>query len=41
MDAEERIVATYPTGGHGFPLDEREVAYRFIDRAMGMNQSIH
>jgi hypothetical protein len=29
--AADRIVTVYPPGGHGFPLDAREAAYRFID----------
>jgi len=41
LDAEERIVAVYPPGGHGFPLDARQSAYLFIDRALGMNRSSH
>ena len=41
LDAEERIVATYPPGGHGFPLDARESAFLFIDHALGMNRSAH
>ena len=30
--AEDRIVAVYPPGGHGFPIEDRNEAYRFIDR---------
>lgn len=29
--AEDRIVTDYPPGGHGFPPESRELAYRFID----------
>ncbi len=29
--AENRILADYPEGGHGFPPEARELAYRFID----------
>ncbi|NUQ65415.1 MAG: acetylxylan esterase [Pirellulales bacterium] len=31
LGADERIVAVYPPGGHGFPPEAREAAYRFID----------
>lgn len=34
-DAADRLVAVYPPGGHGFPLDGRTPAYEFIDRALG------
>ncbi|MDY0169760.1 MAG: acetylxylan esterase [Thermoguttaceae bacterium] len=34
-DAEDRIVAVYPPGGHGFPPEEREKAYEFLDEALG------
>ena len=35
LGAGERIVAVYPPGGHGFPPEAREDAYRFIDRVLG------
>ncbi|MCA9133249.1 MAG: acetylxylan esterase [Planctomycetales bacterium] len=34
LDAEQQMVAVYPPGGHGFPLDARLAAYRFVDRAL-------
>jgi len=34
FDAEERLVAIYPEGGHGFPPEARERAYQFIDKAL-------
>jgi len=36
LDARKRIVAVYPPGGHGFPSEAREKAYRFIDQALGL-----
>jgi dienelactone hydrolase len=32
--AEERLTAVYPPGGHGFPPEIREAAYRFLDNAL-------
>ncbi len=29
-----RLEAVYPPGGHGFPIEARELAYRFIDRVL-------
>jgi len=29
--ADDRIVAAYPPGKHGFPIEAREASYRFID----------
>lgn len=34
LDAEDEMVAVYPPGEHGFPLDARLAAYRFIDRVL-------
>ena len=34
LDAETNLVAVYPPGPHGFPLEQREAAYRFIDDAL-------
>jgi len=31
LGAPDRIVTVYPPGGHGFPIEAREDAYRFID----------
>lgn len=31
FDAETRIATDYSPGGHGFPIEAREAAYRFID----------
>jgi dienelactone hydrolase len=31
-DPMQRIVASYPPGGHGFPLDAREEAYAFVEQ---------
>lgn len=35
LGADERLVAVYPPGGHGFPPEAREAAYRFVDEALG------
>ena len=35
LAGEGNLVAAYPPGGHGFPADAREAAYRFIDHALG------
>ncbi len=34
LGVEDRIVAVYPPGGHGFPPEAREEAYLFIDRVL-------
>lgn len=34
--AQDRIVAVYPPGGHGFPVEARDRAYQFIDKVLGM-----
>lgn len=34
LDAENRIVAVYPPGGHGFPPEARQDAYRFLDEVL-------
>jgi len=34
-DASDRLVAVYPPGGHGFPPEQREKAYQFLDRSLG------
>jgi dienelactone hydrolase len=34
LDAEQSLVAHYPPGPHGFPSEDRELAYRFIDRVL-------
>ena len=33
--AENKLVAVYPPGGHGFPPEAREAAYQFIDQQFG------
>ena len=38
--AGDRIVTAYPPGGHGFPPEAREEAYRFIDQALGMKRPL-
>lgn len=38
LGAEDRIVAVYPPGGHGFPSEAREEAYRFVDGVLGMDR---
>lgn len=38
LNAEDRLVAVYPPGGHGFPPDDRQQAYQFVDRVFGMKQ---
>ncbi len=38
LGASDRIVAVYPPGGHGFPPEAREEAYRFIDKALGVKR---
>ena len=35
LGAGDRIVAVYPPGGHGFPPEAREEAYRFIESVLG------
>lgn len=37
--AENRIRAEYPSGGHDFPPEARESAYRFIDAAFGGHEN--
>ena len=39
LDGEKRIVAVYPPGGHGFPPDAREDAYRFLDDVLNGKRS--
>jgi dienelactone hydrolase len=34
LDAEPNLVAVYPPGPHGFPPEQREAAYRFVDAAL-------
>ncbi len=34
LKVEENLVAVYPPGRHGFPPDQREAAYRFIDKVL-------
>lgn len=34
LDADNKIVAAYPPGEHGFPVDERIAAYDFVDRIL-------
>jgi dienelactone hydrolase len=34
--ASDRLVAVYPPGGHGFPPADRQEAYRFVDKVLGM-----
>ena len=34
LGAAERIVAVYPPGKHGYPIEAREASYRFIDGAL-------
>ncbi len=38
FDAEEQVKAVYPAGEHGFPLDVRMDAYRFVDHVLGVNE---
>ena len=37
--AGDRLVAVYPPGGHGFPIEARLDAYQFIDKALGMQSA--
>lgn len=39
FDASDRMVAVYPPGGHGFPIEAREDAYRFVDKVLGMDRT--
>ncbi len=39
--AGDRVVAAYPPGGHGFPLEARQAAYEFIDCALGVTPGRH
>ena len=32
--AADHLMAVYPEGGHGFPIRDREEAYRFVDRTL-------
>lgn len=41
LGATDRIVTAYPPGGHGFPLEAREAAYRFIDGVLKTSPSVH
>jgi esterase/lipase len=34
FDSDDRLVATYPPGGHGFPIEERLASYKFVDRIL-------
>lgn len=34
LDANPNLVEHYPPGPHGFPSEDRELAYRFIDRVL-------
>lgn len=34
LGAADRIVAVYPPGGHGYPKEDRELSYEFIDRVL-------
>ena len=34
LNADANLVAVYPPGPHGFPPEQREAAYRFIDSAL-------
>ena len=34
LGAGDRLVAVYPPGGHGFPEEAREEAYRFLDKVL-------
>lgn len=34
MDASEKLVASYPEGEHGFPIEARHEAYKFLDKAL-------
>ena len=36
LGADDRLVAVYPPGGHGFPEESRQEAYRFIDTTLGL-----
>ena len=35
LGAGDRIVAVYPPGPHGFPKEDREQAYEFIEKVLG------
>jgi dipeptidyl aminopeptidase/acylaminoacyl peptidase len=39
FDANDRLVAVYPPGGHGFPLEARQAAYQFVDQALGVRRA--
>lgn len=41
LGATDRIVTVYPPGGHGFPLEAREAAYRFIDGVLKKSPQVH
>lgn len=37
--AGDRLTAVYPPGGHGFPSEAREDAYRFVDQVLRMDRT--
>jgi hypothetical protein len=34
LGAEKNLVAAYPSGGHGFPPEAREAAYKFSSKSV-------
>jgi dienelactone hydrolase len=36
LGVSDKLAAVYPPGEHGFPLEERLEAYRFVDRILGV-----
>ena len=38
LGAKEELVAVYPPGPHGYPIEEREKSYDFIDRVLETKQ---
>jgi dienelactone hydrolase len=39
LGAAEQLVAVYPPGGHGFPAEVRQEAYRFLDKVLKAEHS--
>jgi pimeloyl-ACP methyl ester carboxylesterase len=37
LGAPDQLVAIYPEGGHAFPPEQRDAAYRFVDQALAFS----
>ncbi|MEQ1829459.1 MAG: alpha/beta hydrolase [Pirellula sp.] len=38
LGANEQMVSVYPIGEHGFPFDQRQLAYEFVDKVLVIQQ---